>query len=204
MSTATIRVGGRWLSAAVLCACALAGAFWLVAQARASTVRGLSLEELTHKADLIVVGVAEESQSRRHIDGKLIVTDVSLRVEQVLKGKAKVHDTVVVTLLGGTLDGIGLSVPGEASLPQGKQALVFLQHAPRSHDLRIVGMAQGALPMQAQGGTLMVLPPDGTGGLVERGSDGALHPAPAALLQPEPAVSMLDRVRKLVAAGSTK
>jgi len=192
----------RRVASFVLAASALSCAWLVATQAAASTVRALSLEELTRKADVIVVGVADEAQSRRHIDGRLIVTDVSLHVEQVLKGSASATDTLIVTLLGGALDGVGLDVPGEASLPRGQRALVFLQHAPRSHDLRVVGMAQGVMPIETQGQTLMVLPGAGAGALVERGSDGALHPAPAPLMQPEPADSVLDRVRKLVAAST--
>ena len=126
--------------------------------ARASVVLALSLEELTRKAELIVLGVATEQQARRHFDGKLIVTDVSLRVDDVLKGSAKRGQTVVTTLLGGKLDGLALQVPGEANLPVGQRLLVFLYHAPASGDLRVVGMSQGALALSQSGNTTMVSP----------------------------------------------
>jgi hypothetical protein len=178
-------------------------ALWcgLSALASASTVKSLSLEQLAQKSVLIVVGVAEEAQARRHVDGKLIVTDVGVRVERVLKGDAKPGSVIVTTLLGGELDGIGLSVPGEASLPKGGRSLLFLYRAGRSKDLRVVGMAQGALPIEARpDGVQMVIPSSGDSALVDRGSDGALRPAPAALLQPEPMDSVVARVQQIVAA----
>lgn len=193
-------IGVRTVVITLVVALALVGS-WLGARAHASTVRALSLADLTRKAEVIVVGVPEEAQSRRHVDGKLLVTDVSVRVERVLEGTAKPGESLVVTLLGGELDGVALSVPGEAALPLGKRSLLFLYRASRSGDLRVVGMAQGAMSMQAAAdGTPMIIPGGSGSALVERGSDGRLHPAPAALMQPAPADELLAKVQELVAA----
>jgi hypothetical protein len=186
--------------------------------ALASVVKALSLEELTRKADLIVVGVGAEAQARRNDDGRLIVTDVSVDVQQVLKGAAKPGEDVIVTLLGGNLDGLGLRVPGEASIPIGKPALLFLYRSgPGGRDLRVVGMAQGVMAMQpsepgkvsepgtSTGTGTMVIIPGGSGSeLVERGSDGKLSAAPPALLRPEPAAKVLDRISKIVKTDAAK
>ena len=187
------------------------GAFLLIALAAglvvgpalASVVQALSLEDLTRKADLILVGVGGETQTRHSADGRLIVTDVNVDVQDVLKGSIKKGDAVVVTVLGGTLDGLGLRVPGEASIPQGKPALLFLyRNGVAGNDLRVVGMAQGMMPMQPNDhGTMMIIPGGSGSALVDRGGDGKLQQAPAALMQPEPATSVLDRVRALVAAA---
>ena len=166
----------------------------------ASVVKALSLEDLTRKADLIVVGVGAESQARRNDDGRLIVTDVSVDVQQVLKGDAKAGDDVIVTLLGGTLDGLGLRVPGEASIPTGQPALLFLYRASNGRDLRVVGMAQGVMPMQDQRGTTIIIPGGSGSALVDRNANGKLQDAPPALLRPEPADKLLNRVRALAAA----
>jgi hypothetical protein len=172
--------------------------------AAASVVLALSLEDLTRKSEVIVLGVPTEQQSRRHFDGKLIVTDVSVRVEDVLKGSAKRGQTVVATVLGGKLDGIALQVPGEAHLPIGQRLLLFLYRAPTSGDLRVVGMSQGVLALTQQGNTTMVTP-GGTGAaLVQPGSDGQLRDAPDALMQPQPLGDLLDRIRALVSTQSGK
>jgi hypothetical protein len=169
--------------------------------AQASVVLALSLADLTHRADLIVLGAAKEQQARRHMDGKLIVTDVSVRVEQTLKGSSKPGQTIVATLLGGKLDGIALQVPGEASLPLGQRVLLFLYRAQASGDLRVVGMSQGVLSLSQQGPATMVMPGGGGAALVQPGNDGSLQDAPDALAQPQPLGDLLDRIRKLVASG---
>jgi hypothetical protein len=177
------------------------GASWWSPPADASTVRALSLAELTRKAELIVVGTPQRAQSRRHVDGRLLVTDVSVLVEKVQKGTVKPGDSLVVTVLGGELDGVALSVPGEAVLPPGQRSLVFLYRATRSRDLRVVGMAQGSMAIEADPtGTVMVIPGGSGSALVERGDDGRLHPSPAALMQPEPIDELRGKVQQLVAA----
>jgi hypothetical protein len=171
-------------------------------RARASVVLALSLEDLTRKAELIVLGVPTEQQARRHLDGKLIVTDVRVRVDDVLKGSAKRGQTVLATVLGGKLDGVALQVPGEAHLPLGQRLLLFLYRAPASGDLRVVGMSQGVLALTQQGSTTMVLPGGNGSALVQPGSDGKLRDAPDALMQPQPLGDLLDRIRQLVTAQS--
>jgi hypothetical protein len=168
--------------------------------AHASVVQALSIEQLTSKADEILIAVPTEQHARRHVDGKLIVTDVSLHVESVLKGRSKVGKTARATVLGGTLDGVALQVPGEASFAIGRRVLVFLQRAPRSQDLRVVGMAQGVLALRDQDGTILVMPGGQGAALVERGESGQLQDAPAALQRPEPLAALVERIRALVAA----
>jgi hypothetical protein len=126
-------------------------------RAQASVVQALSLEELTHKAEVIVLGTATERQSRYGIDGKLIVTDVSMKVETALKGDVKAGSTLVATVLGGRIDDVALQVPGEANLPVGQRVIAFLYHSPASGDLRVVGMAQGVLALVQKNQTTMVL-----------------------------------------------
>ena len=202
----------KW-RALLACGAVLAVALGAVPAVLASVVKSLSLEELTRKADLIVVGVGAEAQARRNDDGRLIVTDVSVDVQQVLKGDAKAGDDVIVTLLGGTLDGLGLRVPGEASIPIGQPALLFLYRSGSAsgtapalrggarRDLRVVGMAQGVMTMQDQRGTMVIIPGGSGSHLVERDNAGQLKDAPAALLRPEAADKLLARVRALVGAA---
>jgi hypothetical protein len=124
---------------------------------------------------------------------------VSVRVDDVLKGSAKQGQSVVATLLGGTLDGLALQVPGEASLTIGQRLLIFLQRMPANGELHVVGMSQGVLALTQQGKSTLVMPGGGGAALVQSGSDGQLRDAPAALMQAQPLGDLLDRIRKLVA-----
>ena len=165
--------------------------------AHASVVKALSLEELTRKSNEILVGIATEQQSRRHIDGKLIVTDFSLQVEQVLKGDTKRGEQAIVTVMGGKLDGVGLQVPGEANFAIGQRVIAFLYRAPRSGDLRVVGMAQGVMPIKLQpDGSTMVLPGSGAALLDTETGKMTEHPEAA----PQALPLLLDRIRKIVAS----
>jgi hypothetical protein len=170
-------------------------------RASASVVQALSLEQLTSKADEILIAVPTERRARRHADGKMIVTDVSLRVQSVLKGAHKPGDTARATVLGGTLDGVALQVPGEASFASGERVLVFLERAKRSQDLRVVGMAQGALALREQGGATMVMPGGSGAALVERGADGQLRDAPPALTEARPLTALVEQIRALLAGA---
>ena len=170
--------------------------------AQASVVKALSLQELTRKSTEILVGMATEQQSRRHIDGKLIVTDFSFQVEDVLKGESKRGEPAIITVLGGKLDGLGLQVPGEASFAIGQRVIAFLYKAPRSGDLRVVGMSQGVLSLKPQAdGSTMVIPGGSGSALLDPSQGGAIQEGTGgALAQPEPLPVLLDRIKKIVAS----
>jgi hypothetical protein len=170
--------------------------------AEASVVKALSLEELTRKSNEILVGMATEQQSRRHIDGKLIVTDFSFHVEDVLKGESKRGEPAIITVLGGKLDGLGLQVPGEASFAIGQRVIAFLYKAPRSGDLRVVGMSQGVLSLKPQAdGSTMVIPGGNGAALLDPGQGNAIQEeGGGALAKPEPLPLLLDRIKKIVAS----
>src|SRR6185436_10745218 len=185
-----------WVTAASLLA--IATSFVQPARTRASVVQALSLEEMTHKAEVIVLGVATERQSRYGIDGKLIVTDVSMKVDTTLKGDVKAGQTLIATVLGGRIDDVALQVPGEANLPVGQRVIAFLYHAPASGDLRVVGMAQGVLALMQKDSTTMVLPGGNGAALMAPDAQGQMHEAQPALTQPTPLGELLDKIRAFV------
>lgn len=169
-----------------------------IGAARASVVEALSLAELVERAEHVVVATAGERMGRR--SGNLIVTDVALRVDEGLKGGSKRGDTLVATLLGGELDGLGLTVPGEAALPEGHRLVVFLRQARDGQELRVVGMAQGALPIERRAGVPTVLPPSHDAELMRRASDGHLKKGEAAVPDAIALPDLLTRIRSLVAS----
>lgn len=168
--------------------------------AQASVVQALSLSQLTYKSDEILIAVPVEQRARRHVDGKLIVTDVTLSVQDVLKGERKPGQSAVATVLGGKLEteAVALQVPGEASFQLGERVLVFLHRAPHSGDLRVVGMSQGVLPLRESAASWMVVPGGGGAALVDRGADRSLREAGPALSEPQPLADVVRRIRTLV------
>jgi hypothetical protein len=140
------------------------------ALAHASTLIALDLPTLVRDSDYVVVANAEHEASR--YQDKLIVTDTTLRVITSLKGSAKPGSTLVATHLGGSIERVGLRVPGAARFELGASAIVFLRRS--GHDLNVTGMSQGVMPINGSGSSARVLP-GGTGAtLMQRGADGAL------------------------------
>jgi hypothetical protein len=177
-------------------------AFALGPRASASVSRALSLAELVAKAEHIVIATSIENHARWHENGKLIVTDHTLRVDRSLKGDAKPGERLTVTVLGGKLEGLALQVPGAANFADGALALTFLHTSGPSGDLRVVGMSQGVMPLHDRAGATMVIPGGNGSALMERDEAGALQPAPDALGAPRPLDDLLSEIRALVARGS--
>jgi hypothetical protein len=161
-------------------------------------VEALSLSELVKRSEHVVLATAGEHMGRR--SGNLIVTDVQLKIDEGFKGGSKPGDTLIATLLGGVNEGVGLKVPGEAVLPEGTQIVVFLRRTPQSKELRVVGMAQGALPVQQRDGKAMIFPPTHDVELMQRGGDGRLQKGEGAVPSEIALPDLLTRIRSLVAS----
>jgi hypothetical protein len=148
--------------------------------ANATVAQRMSLDDLLARSDLIVVGRAVRSASHYDDARSMILTNVDVLVERPVYGEISAGEHVTVELLGGTLDGLGSSVTGEATLSTGEEALLFLWNDGAYE--RVVGMAQGKLPIVADASGRSVVP-DSTGLDLIAGPDGA-GPDPA--LGPRP------------------
>lgn len=105
--------------------------------ANATTVQRLSLEDMTKKANSIVVGTVRDSHT--FWSGKLILTTYTLDVQESIKGQAS--RTIELTTVGGTVGDTTLMVAGMALFRPGEDAVVFVE---RSGPFSIVvGLAQG-------------------------------------------------------------
>lgn len=162
--------------------------------ASATTVLALDLRDLVAGADRIAIVTAVTSETHYDELGR-IVTDTTVRVDESLFGDPSAGDHLVVRTLGGAIGELGMSIAGEAELALDQRVLLFaLQH--REGFLRPLGMSQGVMPIDVRTGLIQPGGADLT--LVDRGSDGTLRPAPAALLEPTSLASTLDRVRALI------
>jgi hypothetical protein len=90
----------------------------------ATTFERRSLERLAAEHDLIVYGQVVEMHCRWNAARDFILTEVRLRTMSVLHGPLQ-HEWRF-TLLGGTVDGITVLVPGEARLTRGNEYVIFL------------------------------------------------------------------------------
>ncbi|MBN1655306.1 MAG: hypothetical protein JXA30_16185 [Deltaproteobacteria bacterium] len=175
----------------------------LVWPVRASVIMRFELEQLVARSDVIVVATTLGWKSRWGAR-KRILTDVTLRVDESIKGKYQPSDVLVVTRLGGEIDGLGMRVAGEAAFYKDKKALVFLREIPASGELRVVGMSQGVYHFNEAQGQIVVAPDESDSALVERDSDGKLQSALSTRTEPSPANDVLEEVRRLVLKSHDK
>ena len=93
-----------------------------------------TVQEMTDLAHDVVSGTVTKLESR-HEDG-IIKTNVTLNIEHNFVGNKKRQFTFEV--VGGTVDGITLDVPGSPTFTEGDKVLLFLDHQ------QVVGFGQGA------------------------------------------------------------
>lgn len=169
----------------------------LASPARATISQALSLGELVDQADHVVLATCVDARASR--DGRRrIVTDFTLQVEESMKGGAQAGASLTMRRLGGAIGDIGMRIEGEPHLEVGRRYLVFLRTMSDGRTLRPVGMSQGVMPVEDDGGDLTVQPGGGGMALVQRARGGRLVPAPPALLHPEPLPLVRDRIEGLV------
>jgi hypothetical protein len=169
----------------------------LALPARATISEALSLRDLVREAQHVVLATAVDARVQRDARGR-IVTDYTVRVEDVMKGDARGGGTLVMRALGGAIGDIGMHIEGEPELVLGERYVLFLHVLGDARTLRPVGMSQGVMPVEQQGSEEMVHP-GGAGLALTQRARGQLVPAPAALLHPEPYAQLRDRVGQVVA-----
>lgn len=164
----------------------------------ASVMIALDLPTLVQRASHVMV-VRVESQHARWDARRRIVTDVSLRVEESMKGGAAPGALLVLERFGGAIGDVGMHVEGEPMFADGSRVLVFAVRsvADPTH-LRPLGMAQGVMPIRARAtatGDDLVLP-GGEGLALMQRVNGGLVAAPPAIIAPR----ALDELRATIAA----
>lgn len=125
--------------------------------APATTVKPLTIEELTDSASLIVEGQATQSWSTWNAQHSLIYTFTRVRVTKTLKGNSA--ESVVVKQVGGTANGYTQRVAGVNPMKPGDVSVLFL-HPSEAHDgtMVVVGLMQGnfRIEREAQTGSTVV------------------------------------------------
>src|SRR5262245_61106197 len=106
----------------------------------ATTVADMTLRDMVSMAPSIVVGTVESSSSRWNEDRSLIVTDVRIRVTDVIKGRDA--GEVVVTQPGGRVGKVRVEVDGAVAYRNGQETVLFLAPDSRGHQ-QVLGVFRG-------------------------------------------------------------
>ncbi len=133
---------------------ALAGASLVLALglllpvARADILLPLTTEELLEAADAVVVGevTTVESRVREFPEGERIVTDITVLLDESVKGNVNKQSTITFTQRGGRVGDIVTYVPAFARFDEGERVLLYLKERDRVGFV-VVGGRQGKLPV---------------------------------------------------------
>jgi hypothetical protein len=112
---------------------------WM-SNAGATSVPGLSFEELTDRSELIVSGQIARSWADWDTAHKFIWTHYELTISSAQKGSPGA--TVVLSEPGGAVGIQGMAIAGAVVYQPGERVLVFLQRMPNGY-LRTTGWSQG-------------------------------------------------------------
>lgn len=174
---------------------------FFIGSVKATTMKALDISQLVAKSDHIVIAKSSSEKSRWDARSR-IVTDVTLVVEESLKGRYRAKDELIVTRLGGTIGDLSMRVESAATFPKDKKALVFLREVASLGELRVVGMSQGVIGLDETEGETIVLPAADNSTLVQRENDEGL----TSLGKPKSEVwlvrDILGEVRRLVSESN--
>jgi hypothetical protein len=121
--------------------------------AGATTLIRESLKTLTDDNAMVVHGKVLDIHSYWNAEHTMIMTDVTVRPSQVLKGDRVVRD-VTFTLLGGTVGDITTLIIGGPELVPGSEYVLFLNRERLHGDrevLTVRGLVQGAFDVSGEG-----------------------------------------------------
>ncbi len=125
--------------------------------ARATSAIYLTLPQLRARSKRVVIGrpVLHESDWADVGGSRRIVTTTRfVQTHDWLQAESedeKVEDELLIKTLGGRVGNIGQKVAGEAQLPLNKEILLFIGGGDSSHQ-RVIGMGQGAYPIEQEEG----------------------------------------------------
>lgn len=123
-----------------LCRLLSVGVLLLLAPpALATQVLRLDTRDLTLGSSDIVVGTVESVRSYWNPGRSRILTDVTVRVSESLKGEPT---TLTLTQMGGEVDGVKLAIEGSPVFRPGQEVVVFAWRD-RNGRAQVNGLAQG-------------------------------------------------------------
>jgi hypothetical protein len=113
--------------------------------------------ELVHSADVIFVGTVTGTNARFGINDRVIVTDVTFRVEALIYAGSAVtvdaSEQVVLTFAGGQIGDQGLTVSGVPEFVVGQTYAVFSRLDGQPYMNPLIGGAQGLFKVSADAAT---------------------------------------------------
>ena len=104
------------------------------------------VQNLTENSDLILEGKVVKQSSRWNSDKSRIYTDVSLEVEEYLKGN-KGNKTITVTTLGGEVDGVGELYSHMPTFKNDEEVLLFVKKDKEGDNYKVLDGEDGKMTL---------------------------------------------------------
>ena len=129
-------------------------------------VNPISLEDMVHESDLIVIGKVRCVGSCWNADNSMIVTSAQVIPSVILKGEHP--GKLTVEYRGGNVGGIEMKYSEAVTLCEGEKVLLFLKRT-GSGSYRVYGWYQGKYTISRRDGSTVVNNPlhDGCGVVTE-------------------------------------
>ena len=162
------------------------------AQARASVLIRLNLENLVVHADAIVEAEVISTRSFWTADRRSILTETTLRVDRGLRGPAA-GQTIKVRSLGGKVGEVRMQIAGAPRLLEGQRMVLFLTE--RQGHRWVLGMNQGVFDLVRGADGKSVVKQRLRGAALVEKTGGVLKPVKVHPMTEE-AGPFLDRVRQ--------
>ncbi|MFT7624558.1 MAG: hypothetical protein ACI9WU_003746 [Myxococcota bacterium] len=168
--------------------------------ASATQVVALDLDQMTDRADVIIMGKVTSVVAERPTEARgRIHTLVTVQASEVLRAD-KQAATYTFSVPGGVVGKIGQLVPGAPRFVVGQEVLVLMSRHQGTQRLRVVGLSQGRYEVQRTAGQSAEIVSDRAGiGLVLRDPQGRITDAPAShSVDRHLLVAALERIRARV------
>jgi len=94
------------------------------------------IKDLSKGADIIVTGKVVDQKSQWNSEKSKIYTQVTLQVEEFLKGSTN-QDRVIITHLGGEVGSVGETYSHIPTFKNDEDVLVFLKKSEKDQSLRV-------------------------------------------------------------------
>jgi hypothetical protein len=162
--------------------------------AEASLFLAMTPEELIEQSDAVVQGRVIHQQSRWDEQGRLIVTEATVRVDEFIVGKGP--PVLKVRTFGGEVDGFHVEAVGFPRFNDGEEVILFLKRDEEIQASRIVGYQQGHFEVvERLDGVVLAVP---------RVEDGAGFFTPSGQFVPAPPSTELGTFKQRVRAEAAR
>jgi hypothetical protein len=147
--------------------------------AAASTFVNMTPRQLSREADAVVVGRVLQTHSYWNEDASMILTDVSVAVDETIRGEAP--GVVHVRTYGGTVGNFMIEAHGFPEFTAGERVLLFLQADDEDGSIRVLGYRQGLYRIARGPDGSEIAVPSVEPGVRYLNADGSEAPAPRAV-----------------------